>query len=117
MVAISTVFAVPHFRNEMIILGVIYNIIYLYIVCDDMPSNRTVHPLSNSLPNTLSGASVMTQHPPISKPPPIPTSFYKFLINKKHNEKYPNKKLPLTTIDIPEVEVVTTGCFIGCKLC
>lgn len=78
-----------------------------------MSSNRSVHPMSSSVHSSLSNSKPIS----LSNTNTNTNSLYKLLVNPKHIEKYPNKNLPVTTIDMPEVEVVTTGCFIACKLC
>ncbi len=78
-----------------------------------MSSNRSVHPMSSSVHSSLSNSKPIS----LSNTNSNTNSLYKLLVNPKHFEKYPNQKLPVTTIDMPEVEVVTTGCFIACKLC
>jgi hypothetical protein len=80
-----------------------------------MSSSRSVHPMSSSVHSSLSNSKPISLSNTNSNS--NSNSLYKLLVNSKHVEKYPNKKLPVTTIDIPEVEVVTTGCFIACKLC
>lgn len=67
-------------------------------------SSPTLKPPPPPLPPKLS--------PLKSHPSPIAT--FGLLTRKKH---LPIQKVHVVNMDIPDVEIVTTGCFMGCRLC
>jgi hypothetical protein len=78
-------------------------------------------------PKIYPSISQLQLKPPPPKPPPPPKSppqplpklsppiaTFGLLTRQKH---LPIQKVHVMNMDIPDVEIVTTGCFMGCRLC